>query len=103
MLSYESIKDKQKLLKVMTNLNKEEFKYLRDLFEQAWDEYKENEGYHDESQGGRKPVLKSPEDKLFFILFYIRNIMVDSKIHGTKTINNFTEKFNFLVMYNSYL
>lgn len=70
MLSYESIKDKPKLLRVMTSLNKEEFEDLCDLFEQAWDEYKENEGYHDESEGGRKPVLETPEDKLFFILFY---------------------------------
>lgn len=72
MLSYESIKDKPKLLTVMTSLNKEEFEDLCDLFEQAWDEYKENEGYHDESQGGRKPVLKTPDDKLFFILFYMK-------------------------------
>ena len=72
MLSYESIKDKPKLLTVMTSLNKEEFEYLCDLFEQAWDEYKENEGYHDESKGGRKPVLKTSDDKLFFILFYMK-------------------------------
>ena len=72
LLSYESIKDKPKLLTAMTSLNKEEFEDLCELFEQAWDEYKENEGYHDESQGGRKPVLKTPEDKLFFILFYMK-------------------------------
>ena len=42
MLSYESIKDKPKLLTVMTSLNKEEFEDLCDLFEEAWGEYKEN-------------------------------------------------------------
>ncbi len=72
MLSYESIKDRPKLLRVMTSLNREEFEYLCILFEQAWDEYKENKGYHDESQSGRKPALKTPDEKLFFILFYIK-------------------------------
>ena len=72
MLSYESIKDRPKLLRAMTSLNREEFEYVCTLFEQAWDEYKENKGYHDESQGGRKPALKTPDEKLFFILFYMK-------------------------------
>ena len=72
MLSYKSVEDNPKLLRVMTSLNKEEFEELCNLFEDAWDDYKKKVGYHDESRGGRKPVLEKPEDKLFFILFYIK-------------------------------
>lgn len=72
MLFYENIKNMPKPLRTMTSLNKDEFEDLCDSFEEAWNKYKEDAGCHDESKGGRKPVLGKIEEKLFFILFYIK-------------------------------
>jgi hypothetical protein len=72
MLSYENIKNKPKLLRAMTTLNKDEFEDLCGSFEEAWDKYNEEAGGHDRSKGGRKPVLEKIEEKLFFILFYVK-------------------------------
>ncbi len=42
------------------------------FFRETWDEKAEKEG-RDPSKGGRKPKLDSIEDRLFFILFYLKN------------------------------
>ena len=70
-LSYDSVKDKESTLRAMTSLDKEEFEELCIFFKEAWDEQAEREG-RDPSKGGRKPKLQSMEDRLFFILFYLK-------------------------------
>ena len=72
MLAYENVKDIPKLFRTMTSLDKKEFEDLCKVFAIAWEEYKTINDHKDESKGGRKPILITPEDKLFFILFYIK-------------------------------
>ena len=70
-LSYDGVKDKESTLRAMTSLDKEEFEELCIFLKEAWDEQAEREG-RDPSKGGRKPKLQSMEDRLFFILFYLK-------------------------------
>lgn len=55
----------------MTSLNRDEFERLRDVFEKVWYE-KTEQDKKDPAKGGRKPILHSAEDRLFFILFYLK-------------------------------
>ena len=70
-LSYDDVKNKPTTFNVMTGLTKAEFEDLCVAFRDAWDEYITQEGM-DPSKGGRKPKLRSAEDRLFFILFYFK-------------------------------
>lgn len=70
-LTYDGVKDKKGTFRAMTSLDKEEFEELCICFKQAWEEQAEREG-RDPSKGGRKPHLESLEDRLFFILFYLK-------------------------------
>jgi Helix-turn-helix of DDE superfamily endonuclease len=70
-LSYDDVKSKPATLSAMTGLIKAEFEELCVAFREAWDEYVTQEGMVP-SKGGRKPKLKSMEDRLFFILFYLK-------------------------------
>ena len=70
-LTYESVKAKGKTLQSMTSLTREEFEALAQHFEQAWKEHQKAAGY-DPSKGGRKATLQSNEERLFFVLFYLK-------------------------------
>lgn len=70
-LTYEDVKGKPKALQSMTSLTREEFEALLPHFEQAWEEQQEAEGY-DPRKGGRKPALQGNEERLFFVLFYLK-------------------------------
>lgn len=70
-LTYEDVKRKPKTLQSMTSLTRDEFEALIPGFEQAWEEQQEAEGY-DPSKGGRKPALQRSEERLFFVLFYLK-------------------------------
>lgn len=70
-LTYDDVKDKASTFRAMTSLDKAEFEKLCLSFKEAWDKQVEREG-RDPSKGGRKPRLESIEDKLFFILFYLK-------------------------------
>ena len=77
MLSYLTLKDKPRVLRAFTSLEREEFKTLLIPFEQAWDAYVRDQFRHKKARkrrsgGGRKPHLLAIEDKLFFILFYFK-------------------------------
>jgi hypothetical protein len=75
-LSYEGVINKPEVFLAMTSLTKEEFEYLCNAFENAWDEYVNNTSQEKDmnygSRGGRKATLAKIEDKLFFILFYLK-------------------------------
>lgn len=70
-LTYDDVKDKEVAFRAMTSLDKKEFEELCIFFKEAWDEQAEREG-RDPSKGGRKSKLNSTEDRLFFILFYLK-------------------------------
>jgi hypothetical protein len=75
-LSCEGVINKPEVFLAMTSLTKEEFEDLCNVFENAWDEYVNNTSQekdtNDGSRGGRKATLTKIEDKLFFILFYLK-------------------------------
>ena len=70
-LKYGEIKCNSKKHIAMTSLNSSEFDELLVPFEDAWNEHT---GSHEKNQksGGRPPILKTAEDRLFFILFYLK-------------------------------
>lgn len=70
-LTYNSVKDKEKTLQSMTSLTRSEFEQLAVYFARAWDQHQREAGY-EAAKGGRKPVLQAPEERLFFILFYLK-------------------------------
>jgi hypothetical protein len=71
MLSYEDIQHKPKTLMAMTSLSRSEFDRLLGDFAKAWDEVTGRDPV-DTSKGGRPPTIKSMEDRLLFILFYLK-------------------------------
>lgn len=77
MLSYHTLKDKPRVLRAFTSLDREEFERLLIPFAQAWDTYVTDRLRHKKSRkrrygGGRKPHLLAIEDKLLFVLFYFK-------------------------------
>ena len=70
-LSYDGVKEKPDTLQAMTSLNRNEFEELCTVFGQIEDE-KTGQLEKDSSKGGRKAILRSPEERLFFILFYLK-------------------------------
>jgi hypothetical protein len=70
-LDYESVRDKPKTLRAMTSLDPSEFEELCNVFSEVWDEHT-HQHEKDPAKGGRKPILKTIQDRLFFILFYLK-------------------------------
>jgi hypothetical protein len=71
LFSYESAKQNESAFISMTSFTVEEFGELCPVFGECWDEHtKERE--KDPSKGGCPPILKTTEDRLFFILFYVK-------------------------------
>jgi len=70
-LKYKDVKGKPATLMAMTSLNKNEFEILLVHFEKSWTA-EINSEKRDPSGCGRKARLKTLEDKLFFILFYLK-------------------------------
>lgn len=69
MISYYKIKDKERTLKALTSLNKEEFEALLEPFEKEWLEYSKTNFINN---SGQNPKLTKTEDKLLFILSYFK-------------------------------
>ncbi len=76
MLQFEDVIKKPKTFRAMTSLDAAEFLELSNVFETAWHEYRDQQLREKDQQekpiGGRRPVLLQIEDKLFFILFYLK-------------------------------
>jgi len=76
--SYQQIKNNFKVLLAMTSLTPTEFEQLLCFFKKAWDEYMaknytEREGRKRKYGGGRhESTLVALEDKLLFILYYVK-------------------------------
>jgi len=69
MINYEKIKNKERTLKALTSLNKEEFEALLKPFEIEWEKYSKTNFINN---SGQNPKLKKIEDKLLFILSYFK-------------------------------
>ena len=70
-LNYDGVKEKPETLIAMTSLNRGEFELLCLSFSQVWEEETQS-SQRDPSKGGRKPILTKHEDRLLFILFYLK-------------------------------
>ena len=70
-LDYESVKDKPKTFRAMTSLDQSEFEKLCSVFSEVWNEHT-HQHEKDPTKGGRNPSLKTSQDRLFFILFYLK-------------------------------
>jgi hypothetical protein len=70
-LTYGNVKDKASTLRAVTSLDREEFERLAVTFAMVWDAQQAQAG-HDAAKGGRSPVLRTVEQRLFFILFYLK-------------------------------
>lgn len=71
LFSYLSAKHDKETFKSMTGLAAEEFDELCKVFGECWNERTEAHK-KDASKGGRKCILNTMEDRLFFILFYLK-------------------------------
>jgi hypothetical protein len=71
-MKYEEARKKPRVLQQLTGLKIEEFDKLKAAFQKAYEEDEQERGTPD-SRAGRKAVLLTYEDKLFFILFYLRH------------------------------
>jgi hypothetical protein len=84
-VTYENVKEKRSLLLSMTGLTRLEFEKLLPMFEVALDEKTANdieskEGRQRAYGGGRKSVLATVEDKLLFILVYMKTYPLQTMI-----------------------
>ena len=71
LFSYQSAKRDPKAFRSLTSLSEREFEVLCRVFGECWNEVMNAEA-RDERKGGRKPILNTMEDRLFFILFYLK-------------------------------
>jgi hypothetical protein len=71
-MKYEEARTKPRVFQQLTGMKIEEFDKLKAAFEKAYEEDEHKRGQPD-SRAGRKAVLLRCEDKLFFILFYLRH------------------------------
>jgi len=72
LITYEKVKSDPILFLSMTSLNVEEFNHLCVFFEKAWFNYFGCKKEPNPTRPGRPPVLKTVEDNLLFILFYLK-------------------------------
>lgn len=76
---YDSVRSERQL-KSLTGLGKSEFEKLLQAFSDIWSEISDEEYRRNRKKrsrrpgGGRKGQLSTPENKLFFILYYLKNL-----------------------------
>ena len=76
-LRYENLKNKPKAFRAFTGFDVEEFQILLQAFTVAWERYVQQHRLPPEIRqrsygGGRKPRLATCQDKLLFILVYLK-------------------------------
>jgi len=79
-IKYDLVKDKEETFLSMTSLTVSEFDDLRENFEKTLNDRKSKDGGISNNNGGRPSVLNLPQDKLFFILFYLKNYPLQETI-----------------------
>ena len=70
-MKYEEARKKARVFQQLTGLTTEEFDKLKGAFEAAYEQDERQPGKP--GSAGRKPVLLTCQDKLFFLLFYLRH------------------------------
>jgi DDE superfamily endonuclease/Helix-turn-helix of DDE superfamily endonuclease len=73
---YEDASEKPRVFQQIVGMTVEEFNKLKPAFEQAYAEAQAGKP----SRAGRKSVLRTIEDKMFFILFYFRHYPIQEVI-----------------------
>lgn len=76
-ITYDRVKDKPKLLRAITGLDRAEFEKLLPAFQVAWEAWVKTVASPEQERqrrpgGGRKPALRTIADKLLFILYYFK-------------------------------
>lgn len=82
-LKYDLVKDKEEVLLSMTSLTAPEFDNLSKNFDEILKKRKlknKENSEADKNNGGRPSVLSLTNDKLFFILFYLKNYPLQETI-----------------------
>jgi len=77
MFTYDKVKNKPRLLRALTSLDRAEFEELLKPFQAAWEAYVQetspsNQNPQRQPGGGRKPALLTIADKLLFISYYLK-------------------------------
>lgn len=76
MYKYDRVQNNHRLLRAMTSVNRPEFAKMLPMFQRAWESQIQEKSLEPGRQrrlgGGRKPVLQTTTDKLWFILFYFK-------------------------------
>lgn len=77
MFTYDKVKNKPRLLRAMTSLDRAEFEELLKPFQATWEAYVKETSSSDQNRkrqpgGGRRPALLTIADKLLFILYYFK-------------------------------
>ena len=77
MLSYDNLKDKPTVLLSFTGLTQDEFSDLLTAFAFSWKtetrrQRQAKKNRQRKAGGGRKPSIKKMEDRLLFIMFYLK-------------------------------
>ena len=67
------MKDNSELLLSATGLHNNEFHDLCNYFERSWNKYDSDRRAENNGHGGRPPALFTIQDKLLFILFYLKS------------------------------
>ncbi len=89
MFLYNSAILNEKTFISLTSLTISEFNELCKTFSRQWEKYT-NQEFRDPKNGGRPPSLKSFEDRLFFILFYLKTYPLQEIIAYCFSINQGT-------------
>ena len=82
-MKYDLVKDKKEIFLSMTSLTVAEFDILCEQFDKELKNTKPTDGENSETvnnNGGRPSVLDLTQDKLFFILFYLKNYPLQETI-----------------------
>jgi len=94
LFSYESIKKDKAVFLSLTSLTVKEFDELCASFAETWNEHT-NQHRKDPSKGGRPYVLDVMEDRLLFILFYLKTYPLQTVLAHSFEISQ--SEANFLV------
>lgn len=72
MLNIQRVLNQERLLRALTGLNRKAFDALLETFSPLYEKTRQTQPRQRALGGGRKARLRSPQEKLFFILFYFK-------------------------------
>jgi hypothetical protein len=72
MLNIQRVLNQERLLRALTGINRKAFDALLETFSHLYEQTRQTQPRQRALGGGRKARLRSPQEKLFFILFYFK-------------------------------